>query len=413
LRRVEEEDSSRGYVSPWLKQFLMNPPEVELCLLLSRAQLSPQARERVLGLLHTPLRWEFLFQRSEGFGLFPLVYTGLDALGFQGVPGDIRAKWTSTFRLHAIRIELIAGELARILRLLGDAGIPVMPLKGVALAESLYGDAALRVSDDIDALVPTGNATEAFHILVSSGYQSEFTSRPRLLELNVRYGKDCVLTRQNGMYIVSLELHSALVWGGSLDRTLLEQIWEEAQHITFRGVPTFALSPEWELLYLALMAARHGGSSLKWWADVDRVCSRRPVDWKKANERAKLLGWEAAVRSSLEVSSRLFETPEDPAFACAAPPRRTRVPPPSDLPAPSSNLFLFGLLDTPARKVLYLAIRVFIPTLADCEFLALPQSLFFLYYPLRPLRVAVKLAGWLFAAGITKLSRMLRLLLPQ
>jgi len=87
LRRVEEEDSSPGRVSPRLKQFLMNPPEIELCLLLSRAQLSPQAWERALELLSTPLRWEFLLERAKAFGLFPLVYTGLSTHGFGIVAG--------------------------------------------------------------------------------------------------------------------------------------------------------------------------------------------------------------------------------------------------------------------------------------------------------------------------------------
>ena len=87
MRRVEEEDSSPGRVSPRLKQFLMNPPEIELCLLLSRAQLSPQAWERALELLSTPLRWEFLLERAKAFGLFPLVYTGLSTHGFGIVAG--------------------------------------------------------------------------------------------------------------------------------------------------------------------------------------------------------------------------------------------------------------------------------------------------------------------------------------
>ena len=79
LRRVKEEESSPRRVSPRLKQFLMNPPEIELCLLLSRAQLSPQAWERALELLTTPLRWESLLGRAKAFSLCPLVYTPLSA----------------------------------------------------------------------------------------------------------------------------------------------------------------------------------------------------------------------------------------------------------------------------------------------------------------------------------------------
>jgi hypothetical protein len=384
------------------------PPEDELCLLLARAQLSPRAREHALGLLRNPLRWNFLSERAEGFGLFPLLYTGLEALGLQAVPDAVRANWASIFRIHAIRTELIAGELVRILRSLADAGIPVMPLKGIALAESLYGDAALRISDDIDVLVLPRHTVEAFRILVSSGWKSEINSQPRLLELNARYGKDCLLIRKEPAYTVGLELHSALVWGASLESGLLEQVWAEAQRITFRGVPAFALSAEWEFLYLAITAHRHGGSSLKWYVDLDRFCRQRSIDWKKTGEKAMSLGWAAAVRSSLQVCSSLFETPVGPAFSSTPPQHRVGVPRPSALPSPASNVFLFGLLDTPTRKLRYLGIRLFIPTLADCEFLRLPQSLFFLYYPLRPFRVIVKVGGWFLAAGIKKLWCLLR-----
>jgi hypothetical protein len=304
----------------------MMTPEVELCLLLARAQPSPEAEKRALELLSTPLRWEFLLERAKAFGLFPLLYTGLSTRGFPGVPDAVRAEWASIFRLHMIRVELLAMELVQILRLLSNARIAAMPLKGIPLAESLYGDAALRASDDIDLLVPLDSAIEAFHILVSSGYQSEFTTQPRLLELNIRYGKDCLLMRKEPAYTVGLELHSALVWGGSLDRGLLEQVWAEAPRITFRGVPAFALSADWEFLYLAIIATRHGGSSLKWYADLDRMCYRSSVDWKKASQRARSLGWEKVVRSSLETCSALFETSFDSAFGSPPPSRRSRVP---------------------------------------------------------------------------------------
>jgi len=408
LRRVKAEDYSSRRVSPRLEQFLINPPEIELCLLLSRSQLSPQAWERALELLSTPLHWEFLLERAKDFGLFPLVYTALSTHGFPGVPDAVREEWTSIFRLHVIRTELLATELARILRLFSDARISAMPLKGIPTAESLYGDAALRVSNDVDLLVPLDSAIPAFHLLVSSGYHSEFTNQPRLLELNLRYGKDCLLTRKEPAYTVGLELHSALVWGSSLDRGLLEQVWAEAPRIVFRGVPAFALSADWEFLYLAILASRHGGSSLKWYADLDRMCYRSSVNWKKASQRAQSLGWEKVVRSSLETCSALVDTSFDSAFGSPPPSRRGRVPLPSEATPHSSNLIiLFRLLNTPGRKLRFLAIRLFVPTAADCNFCPLPDSLFFLYYLLRPLRVAVKAGGWFSAAGIKRFWRLL------
>jgi hypothetical protein len=385
----------------------MIAPEDELCLLLARAQLSPQARERALRLLAGPLQWPQVFESARRYEVFPLLYAGLHTLGFPGVPDPIHQEWTRVFQFNAIRNGLLTRELARIIRLLGDAGIPTMPLKGLALGESLYGDPALRVCADIDVLVPTKNVAEAFHLLLSSGYEAEFT-QPRLLDLVVRYGKHCILTRQDGMRAYYLELHSGLLWGGQLERELLERVWSDAGRKSFYGVPAFALSAEWEFLYLAVHAAQHGWPSLKWYADLDRLCRRGMIDWKKVNEKAKWLGWQAAVRSSLAACGSFFETPLDPALGSTPPPRRSRVPRPSDLQVPSENLLLLRLLNTPTRKLRYLAIRLLVPTPAECKLLPVPPSLFFLYYALRPLRVACNSARWFAQAGIKSLWRARR-----
>jgi len=75
---------------------------------------------------------------------------------------------------------------------------------------------------------------------------------------------------------------------------------------------------------------------------------------------------------------------------------------------PSENLFLLRLLKTPARKLRYLAIRLLVPTPAECKLLPVPASLFFLYYALRPLRVACNTAKWFVQAGMKILWGMLR-----
>ena len=382
------------------------PPEDELCLLLARAQLSPEAREWALKLLAGPLPWPRVFERAGSFEVFPLLYAGLRTLGFPGVPDPVRSEWAKIFRINAIRNELLAIELARILRLLGDAGIPVMPLKGVPLAESLYGDPALRACADIDVLVPSRHAIEAFHVVVSSGYRPEFTE-PRLLDLAVRYAFHGVLGRGERTRIYRLELHWALFSGGGLERELLEQVWSEAARKTFYGVPAFALSAEWEFLYLAVHAGQDSGLSLKWFADLDRLCSRGILDWKKVNDQAKSLGWDQAVRSSLAACGALFGTPIDPVFGLTAPPHWPPALLSSPLAMPTDDLFNLRLLRTPGRKLRFLANRLLVPTPAECKVLPLPASLFFLYYALRPLRVACVALRWFIQAGTEMLWRML------
>ncbi|MGH6692495.1 MAG: nucleotidyltransferase family protein, partial [Gammaproteobacteria bacterium] len=58
-------------------------------------------------------------------------------------------------------------EFEEISSILDSRDIPVVPLKGVALAQSIYGDAQFRAMFDVDILVPDGQVQEAFDALVS------------------------------------------------------------------------------------------------------------------------------------------------------------------------------------------------------------------------------------------------------
>ena len=382
------------------------PPEDQLCLLLCRAEPSPVERKHTLELLAYPLSWHAVLERAKIHGITPLLYRNLHTLDFRGVPEPVRAKLADAFGTNSIRNALLAQELVRVLSLLDEAGVPVMPLKGVALAESLYGDPALRVCADIDILVPTRYATHAFRLILSSGYEAPFT-HPSLVDLLARYGKDCGLVRQDRTCVYPLQLHCGTIWGGPLEQGLLEEIWSEASRKPFRGVAAFALSEDWEFLYLAVHAARHGLFPLKWLVDLDRLCSRGKVDWEKVKEKARRLGWEKAVQSSLSACASLLDTRVQPLFCGTNSrlPARLHTAGPSALQIPREALFVARLLRSRSRRFRFLAIRLLVPTAADCQFLPLPSSLFFLYYPLRPFRLACAVGSWLVQAGWSVLRK--------
>jgi hypothetical protein len=371
-------------------------PEDELCVLMACGDLSPEVRKRALELLAEPIQWPVVLEHARTFDVLPLLYDGLRTLHLDGVPGPARAELARIFAVNALRNELLAGELVRILRVLNDAAVPAIILKGIALAESLYGDPALRTCADIDLLVPAECLRKSAELLVASGYRAEL-AEPLLLNLLARYGKDCTLTREDGARTCLVELHCGLIWGGPVERAVLKDIWSEARAITFHGVPSLALSDNWQFLYLAVHAARHGPPSLKWLLDLDRLCRVQPVDWPAVGAMARRWGWEDAVASSLSDCASVFKTPFGPPFSPMGRRRMLDAGPPrhSDLQVPSDMLFSLGLLNTWTAKARYLAVRLLIPTAADCRWLKLPPALFFFYYLLRPVRVGCKTAGWL------------------
>jgi hypothetical protein len=375
-------------------------------LLLSRRHLGAM-QERALELLTSPVQWQVFLQKAYQYDVAPLIYHNLEILDFPSVPREVRAELSSFLAVNAIRNELLSQELARLLQVLGEARIPVIPLKSTVLAETLYEDPALRVCADIDLLVPTQNIIDAHNLVLSCGYQSQIT-QPFFLDLLERYGKDCELMREDKLCAYPLELHCGLLWGGRLEGDLLKEIWEDAVPRSFYGVQAFALSSDWEFLYLAVHAARHGVHSLKWFVDLDRFCSQGTLNWASIKQKAQRLGWETSVRDSLLICAQLFGSPIDPAFAPTTSQRRLGPLDPGGLEVPGGIFFSLRLLSTPAQKIRFLAIRVLVPTPADSRFLALPSSLAFLYYVLRPFRFAAKGASWFVQAGMQRLRRIVR-----
>src|SRR5713226_5292851 len=104
--------------------------EDQLCLLLARGQLTPEGRSRILELLATPLQWPLILERAYSHQVYPLLYRNLRDLGFPGVPETVQAELKGLYLANALRNQLLAQELARLLSLLGEAGVRVVPLKG-------------------------------------------------------------------------------------------------------------------------------------------------------------------------------------------------------------------------------------------------------------------------------------------
>lgn len=72
----------------------------------------------------------------------------------------------------ARRLGVLQGVmLERVLGLLAAAGIRVLPLKGVPLAERLHGGAALRASSDLDVLVARESLPAAIATLETAGFK--------------------------------------------------------------------------------------------------------------------------------------------------------------------------------------------------------------------------------------------------
>lgn len=380
--------------------------EDQLCLLLARGQLTSDERSRILQFLANPLQWPVILERACSHQVYPLLYRNLRDLGFPGVPEPVQAELKSLSLANAFRNQLLADELARLLILLGKAGIRVVPLKGVALAQALYGDTAARVCADIDILVPPANVAQAIDLILASGYRTE-SSDPYVSKLVLRHGRHYDVVRESQGISFLLEVHWILVQHSSKNGEAVDDIWAEARPQSFSGAAAFSLSPEWQFLYLAIHAADHEWRSLKWLVDIHEIASSGRVDWQRVAQKAGQFELDRPVQQTLAVSSLLLGTPLPSYCSASTPPDGVRLFPYTVAADDPRNAVAFRhlrVLQRPWDKARYFASILFAPKPTDLDFLRLPRSLSFLYYVMRPPRLACKWSWRLLRAGFGRLT---------
>jgi hypothetical protein len=370
--------------------------EDQLVLLLARGELALHHQTRIPELLATPLQWPAILERAKIHQVSPLLYRNLRNLGFANVPAEVLAELRVLYLANALRNQLLAEESARLLGLLNTAGIRVIPLKGVALASSLYGDAAARICADIDIMVPIADLARAMEFILASGYRAQDFD-PFFSKLVLRHGRHHEVTREGTGISYRLEVHWKLIQHSSKDDEAVRALWAEARQQNVFGVPAFSLSPEWQFLYLCLHAAHHDWQTLKWIADIHQVISFVPVDWEEAMAQAKRLQLDHVIRQTAAVCSLLLGTQIPEGVHPAILPQRSHIfpkdPVMEDSPAATLAFRHLRVLTRPLDKLRYIATAIFAPKATDRDALRLPPPLGFLYYAIRPARLLFKWIG--------------------
>lgn len=203
-------------------------------------------------------------------------------------PASVRQQLNADYTHTAMRNTLLLHELTRILRQFAASNIDVIVLKGAALAESLYGNIALRPMVDLDLLVQPHAVQQVMALLATEGYHStapEVHSGTQLLFENE------VLMVKAARTPVAVEVHWSL-----LDSPHHQQhvdatwFWNSAQTTLITGAQAQVLGPEAQLLHLcAHLQLHHRGEGLLWRHDVAALLQQQAttLDWPTVCERAQ------------------------------------------------------------------------------------------------------------------------------
>ena len=277
----------------------------------ARPALDATSDERLIDALGEPMDGEAVLSFGAHEGMLSLLARHLGSRELTGLPlaslVAVRLRARSVARAQQAVLEQIAGALA-------GAGIRMMPLKGAALARTVYAEPGDRPMGDLDLLVAPEDVQRSHALLTSGGFAT--VPGP-----GGRQHLDALALVHKGV-TVRVELHHRALWNDLTQQ--LPQLWA-------RGVELDGLSGARaaEPLVLLWQVFHHAFRSqiywvpfrLIWVADVVGLVNTygAGLDWSRA--RAEF----GTMTRTLPLLDAITPLPRPLLDACGVAPRLARA----------------------------------------------------------------------------------------
>ena len=350
-------------------------------------------------LLQGPVAWKSLFFLAERQGVQPLFFQALNLVR-SAVPENEFHVWTQAYDANLVKNLVLARELIRIVEQLRANKIEPIAYKGLALAETLYGDIALRQAGDIDLLVRSADVRRAREALVQLGYSAKTTFPDIQERALLKSGYECVFDGPSGRNI--LEVQWAFQPRFYAVDFNMDEIFNRASVTDVAGHASRTLSHEDLLLTLSVHAAKHVWQRLIWLCDIARLIALPTLDWPRVLSQAEEFGVSRILHVTVLAANALLEAripsalesalKKDPASLILAGEVQQQImsSTPFNLESPSYFRLMMRLRERPSDRLRFLTRLAFTPGPSEWQAIRLPPPLFPLYRLVRLSRLAAR-----------------------
>lgn len=268
------------------------------------------------------LNWNLFLEKASENRVSAVVYSKLKEIQkhIPNIPSTVFEELENDYYLNAVKNALIFEELGRVLQAFKKSGLKVMVLKGAALAETVYGNLALRPMTDIDLMVRKEDLFRIDGELKRLGYRPLDRSVDDI-DLSSSY-LTTLDYQKTSLSSPSLHIHwhfvNSTVPSDSYIRQIkMEDIWQEAERAKIAQVETLVMAPHHFLIHLSEHALRVTHSLSKWgfFCDIQETINfyQDELDWEKLVETSLRFRLNPMVYLALFFTSKFLGTkiPED------------------------------------------------------------------------------------------------------
>ena len=375
--------------------------EQELLLCCVRSQINSKSTPIIRDLVKQNLDWQYLVKTAQSHKVIPSLYWQLQEICPELVPQDILQQLKNAFSENTLKNMALTGELIKIIKLFKEQKIPVLAFKGPVLAQIAYDKLNLRQFIDLDILILESDIAKATQLLINQGYQLQFnlTEQQQLIYLKRNYERSFWHQEK----CIFVDLHCSILPKYFSFAPDIKLIWEGLTQVNFGNYKIPTLSPENLLLYLCAHGSKDSWSSLHLIVDVAQLLNNSPdLDWDYITSKVGKLGTYTMLFLGLCLTHDLFGillpsnilqqlTVKSEIIELSTQVQEQLFKEKIKSTNPSIKDTIYRkTIESVRDKISYWVVHLFAPTPFEWSMVILPKWLFFLYFPIRIIRLTLK-----------------------
>lgn len=214
----------------------------------------------VRAMLSKGVDWQALLDSCELTGITPLLQQHVEQYDLP-IPDEVKLSLRALAMRHRAAAAARYQLLQALLPAFAAAGIPLVGLKGIALAPMLYPADELRPMRDIDLLVPRDCEDDAAKILRELGFDLPQTQSSRFMRDSHQLPN---ATKTVNGFTISVEIHHDAISRDIADTLDYQEVKDELQEVLWRDLTVTTLGHEHMLHQVSRhLAGLHPGAVLK------------------------------------------------------------------------------------------------------------------------------------------------------
>lgn len=341
------------------------------------------------------INWEHFYTLATRHRLTPYIIRNLEK-SKSIIPSYMLEKLIEKNRNNTKRMLQFSAEIIQLAKIFTENKIDYAFFKGPVLSYELYNDIGIRHSGDIDLIIEQSNISKANSLLSQLGYIRHepgfnLTKKQEKANFSISHHYTYKHKERNA----PIELHWNLTNPGSLFPITTQELLNKRREISFQNNKVFTISKSDKLLFLAVHGSIHRWYRLFWlkdFAEVSKTITHN--EWTKLITHAKKWKIHKPIIQACVLANVIFGTDIPDIIK-----KQKQIP-----KFIRASLIAIGKNESwnqsrGLKKINYILYRIKIRKhfkyhldllirlrthYTDWEKLKLPDSLFFLYYFLRP-----------------------------